>query len=121
MKGNIVLAAAIFAAGIVIASIILVSGVHSALNDVTPRLDASIRTHAKSVEQAGAAAGVPILKGLGSLSAAVGKHAGSVEQAGETISHPQVLMKGPVELGQPVRIEGPLKDGTLPVTARLAK
>lgn len=121
MKGNIVLAAAVFAAGIVIASIIFVSGVQSALNDAMPRLDASVRTHAKSVEQAGAAVGVPILKARDSLNAAVDKHANSIEQAGETISQLQVLMKGPVELAQPVRVEGPRKDGALPVTARLAK
>jgi len=121
MKGNIVLAAAVFAAGMVIASIILVSGIQSALNDAMPRLDASVRTHAKSIEQAGAAVGIPILEARDTLNAAVDKHANSIEQAGETISHLQVLMKGPMELAQPVRVEGPRKDGALPVTARLAK
>ncbi len=57
MKGNIVLAAAVFAVGIIFASIILVLGIQSALNDAMLKLDASVRTHAKSVEQAGAAAG----------------------------------------------------------------
>ncbi len=86
MKGNIVLAATVFAAGIVIASIILVFGIHSALNDAVLKLDASVRTHAKSVEQAGAAAGVPIKEAIVDLTNAVGKHAGAVEQAGKTIS-----------------------------------
>ena len=119
MKGNIVLAAAVFAAGINIASIILVLGVQSALNDAMLRLDASVKTHAKSVEQAGAAAGVPIGKALVRLTNAVGKHAGAIEHAGENISRPQVTIKGPVDIAQPVRIEGPRKDGSLPVNARL--
>ena len=121
MKGNIVLAAAVFAAGIIIASIILVLGIQSALNDAMLHLDASVRTHAKSVEQAGAAAGVPIRAAVVGLTNTVGKHAESVEQAGETISRLQITIKGPVDIGQPIRIEGPGKDGSLPVNARLAK
>ena len=121
MKGNIVLAAAVFAVGIIIASIILVLGVQSALNDAMLHLDASVRTHAKSVEQAGTAAGVPIREAVLGLTKAVGKHAESVEQAGETISRLQLTIKGPVNIAQPIRIEGSSKDGSLPVNARLAK
>ena len=121
MKGNIVLAAAVFAAGIIIASIILVLGIQSALNDAMLHLDASVRTHAKSVEQAGAAAGVPIRAAVVGLTNTVGKHAESVEQAGETISRLQITIKGPVDIAQPIRIEGPGQDGSLPVNARLAK
>ena len=121
MKGNIVLAAAVFAAGVVIASIILVFGVQSALNDAMLHLDASVRSHAKSVEQAGAAAGVPIREAVVGLTDAVGKHASSVERAGETISRLHLTIKGPVDIAQPVRIEGPREDGSLPVNARIAK
>jgi len=110
MKGNIVLAAAVFAAGIILASIILVLGIKSALNDAMLHLDASVRTHAKSVEQAGTAAG-------GSIRAA----AESVEQASKTISRLQITIKGPLDIAQPIRIEGPRQDGSLPVNARLAK
>ena len=110
MKGNIVLAAAVFAAGIIVASTILVLGIQSALNDAMLHLDASVRTHAKSVEQAGAAAGVPIRAA-----------AESVEQAGKTISRLQITIKGPLNIAQPIRIEGPRQDGSLPVNARLAK
>ncbi|WP_256478987.1 hypothetical protein [Chroococcidiopsis sp. CCMEE 29] len=42
MKGNIVLAAAVFATGIILASIILVLGIQSALNDAMLHLDASV-------------------------------------------------------------------------------
>ena len=42
MKGNIVLAAAVFAAGIIIASIILVFGIQSALNDAMLHLLAHV-------------------------------------------------------------------------------
>lgn len=115
MKGNIVLAAAVFAAGIIIASIILVLGIQSALNDAMLHLDASVRSHAKSVEQAGAAAGAPIREAVVGLTKAVGKHAESVEQAGETISRLQLTIKEPVDIAQPIRIEGPLQDGSLPV------
>ena len=121
MKGNIVLAAAVFAAGIILASIILVLGIQSALNDAMPHLDASVRTHAKSVEQAGAAAGVPIRAALVGLTNAVGKHAESVEQAGKTISRPQITIKDPVDIAQPIRISGPRPDSSLPVNARLDK
>lgn len=110
MKGNIVLAAAVFAAGIILASIILVLGIQSALNDAMLHLDASVRTHAKSVEQAGAAVGVPIRAA-----------AESVEQVGKTISRLQITIKGPLDIAQPIRIKGPRQDGSLPVNARLAK
>jgi hypothetical protein len=110
MKGNIVLAAAVFAVGIIFASIILVLGIQSALNDAMLKLDASVRTHAKSVEQAGAAAGGPIRAA-----------AQSVEQAGKTISRLQITVKGPVDIAQPIQIEGPRQDGSLSVNARLAK
>lgn len=92
MKGNIVLAAAVFAAGIIIASIILVFGIQSALNDAMLHLDASVRTHAKSVER-----------------------------AGENISRLQLTIKGPVDIAQPIRIEGTRKDGSVLVNARIAK
>ncbi len=121
MKGNIVLAAAVFAAGVIIASIILVFGVQSALNDAMHHLDASIRTHAKAVEQAGAGAGVPIREAVVGLTNAVGKHAGAVERAGENISRLQLTVKGPVDVAQPIRIKGPGSDGSLPVNARIAK
>ena len=92
MKGNIVLAAAVFAAGVIIASTILVFGIQSALNDAMLHLEASVQTHAKSVER-----------------------------AGETISRLQLTIKGPVDIAQPIRIEGPGQDGSLPVNAQLAK
>lgn len=121
MKGNIVLAATVFAVGIIIASIILISGVKSALNDAMLRLDTSVRTHANSVEQAGAQAGVPVQKAVVGLSDAVGKHAGAVERAGKTISRLQITVNGPVDVAQPVRIKGLREDGSLPVNVRLAK
>jgi len=121
MKGNIVLAAAVFAAGVIIASIILVFGIQSALNDAMLHLDASVRTHTKSVEQAGATAGVPIREAVVGLTDDISKHARSVERAGETISRLQLTIKGPVDIAQPVRIEGSRKDGSVLVNARLAK
>ena len=121
MKGNIVLAATVFAAGIIIASIILIFGVKSALNDAMLHFDTSVRTHAKSVEQAGAAAGMPIQEAVVSLTNAVGKHAGAVERAGKTISRPHITLNGPVEVAQPIRIKGLSEDRSLPVYVRIAK
>lgn len=89
MKGNIVLAAAVFTAGVIIASIILVFGIQSALNDAMLYLDASVQTHAKSVER-----------------------------AGETISRLQLTIKSPVDIAQPLRIEGTRKDGSVLVNAQ---
>ncbi len=101
MKGNIVLAAAVFASGIVIASIILVFGIQSALNN--------------AIEKAGAMADVRIREAIVSLTASVGKHAAAVEHAGKTISHLQLTVKNPVAVAQPIRIEGSRQDGSLPV------
>lgn len=101
MKGNIVLAAAIFASGIIIASIILVFGIQSALNN--------------AVEKTGAMASVRIREAVVSLIASVGKHAAAVEHAGKNISHIQLTVKNPVDIAQPIRIEGSRQDGSLPV------
>ncbi len=121
MKGNIVLAATVFAAGIIIASIILISGVKSALNDAMLHLDTSVRTYTKSVEQAAAATRLPIQEAAGDLLDAIGKHAGAVERAGKTISRLQITVNGPVDIAQPVRIKGLREDGSLSVNVRLAK
>jgi hypothetical protein len=77
--------------------------------------DASVRAHAKSVEKAGAMAGVPIREAIVSLSATVDQHAEAVKQAGKTISHLQLTVKNPVDVAQPIRIEGSRQDGSLPV------
>lgn len=114
MKGNVVLASAIFASGIIIASIILVLGVKSALNDAMLHLDATVRTHAKSVEQAGSAVGAPI------RSAAVGLTK-TIEQADENVYSLQMTIKDPLKIAQPIQVKGPRQDGSLPVNARLAK
>ena len=89
MKGNIVLAATVFAAGVIIASIIFVFGIQSALNDAMLHLDASVQTHAKSVERAGG-----------------------------TISRLQLTIKGPVDIAQPLQVEGTRKDGSVLVKAQ---
>ncbi len=115
MKGNIVLAAAVFASGIVIASIILVVGIQSALNNAMLHFDASVRTHAKSVEKAGAMAAMSIREGIVSLNATVDKHAKAVENAGKTVSNLQLTVKKPLDLAQPIRIEGSRQDGSIPV------
>ena len=115
MKGNIVLAAAVFASGIIIASIILVFGIQSALNHAMLQIDASVRAHGKSVEKAGAMAGMPIREAIDSLSARVNQHATAVERAGKTISHLQLTVKNPVDIAQPIRIQGSRQDGSLPV------
>lgn len=127
MRGNVVVAAAVFAAGLVISSLVLVFGIRWTLNGAAGRLETAISAHGRSVEQAGVNAGGPIKASLEDVAGAFDRHGKAVEQAGKTISLPQIpsdytiRLQGPVALREPVLIRGPAKDGALPVNAVLGK
>jgi hypothetical protein len=127
MRGNVVIAAIIFAAGLVVAAMVVVFGVHWVVDGAAGRLEAAAAGHAKSVERAGELAGAPINRGLDSLSGAIGTHGKSVETAGERISRPTIpadytiRLQGPVAVQQPMIIRGPAEDGALPVNAKIGK
>ncbi len=121
MKGNIVVASSVLAVGLVVASVVLVLGIKSVADKSLTRIEAATQTHAQSVERAGAAAGLPMSDALKLLTISVDKHSAAVTQAGNTIAQPNVQIKGPVEVGQPIRILGPAADGALPVNATIGK
>lgn len=119
MRGNIVLAAAVFAIGLVVASGVLVLGGRWVADRETARLAAAITTHAQSTERAGQQAGLPIRGALEDLVPALDRHGKSVEQAGDKVSRPQ--LQGPVTVAQPLTIRGPVNDGSVSINARIAK
>ena len=55
------------------------------------------------------------------LSSAVSNHSRSVERAGEVIAQPRIEMLNPVDVRQPVTIQGPGEGGTLPVQPHLER
>src|SRR5688500_262838 len=121
MKGNIVIASSVLALGLVVASIVLVLGIISVADNSLTRIEAAAQTNTKNVELAGAAAGLQMSEARNQLTSSVDKHSAAVTQAGNTIAKRNVQIKGPVEIGQPVRILGPAADGALPVNATIGK
>ena len=150
MKGNIVVAAAVLGLGLIVAGGVLVLGAKWVADDAVRRIESAAQTHAQSVERAGAAAGLPIRDamsgltitvdkhaasveragaaagepirtGLAGLTEVVTRHAGAVEKAGDSISRPVVNIKDPINVGQPIMIQGRNEDGSLPVNARIGK
>ena len=127
MRGNVVLAAAIFGAALVISIVILVFGIMSAAEEAMRRFEAAVADHARSIEKAGERTGGPISASLSALPPALERHGQSVEKAGEKIAHPDIptnlsiRMEGTVPVPQPLQIQGPAAEGALPVNARLAK
>jgi len=123
MKGNVVLAASILALGLVMASVVAVLGVSRIADRTAARLEEAARQHGKQVERAGAAAGTPIRDALVQVDQSIDGHAGSIEQAGAAISRaqPSIEMRGSLNLGSPVQVQGPRENGALPVDARIAK
>ncbi|HEX8914502.1 MAG TPA: hypothetical protein VF796_19290 [Humisphaera sp.] len=121
MKGNVVVAAVIFALGPVGAAGIFVWGLRAAATDLGVRIESAVGGHGKSVERAGSAAGEPIRDALGGVQGSVDRHAASLEKTGGQIARPVIDLKGPLILRQPVQIEGTAPEGALKVDARLAK
>ena len=121
MRGNVVVAAVVFAVGLLLASGLIVWGVGTALDRGMSRFERAVQSHGRSVEAGGERAGVPIHQALKDVSGAMERHAGSVQQAGEKISQPQVRMQDPIAVRQPIIIRGPTDDGALPVKAELGK
>jgi hypothetical protein len=121
MRGNVVVAAVVFAVGLLLSSLLLVWGVGVALDRGMTRFERAVQSHGRSVEEGGERAGAPIHQALKDVSVAMGRHGESVQQAGEKIAHPQVKMQGPIAVQQPVMIRGPTNDGALPVKAELGR
>jgi hypothetical protein len=128
MRGNIVVAAAVFGGSLIVASLILVFGVRWAADGAMVRFESAVAGHGRSVEQGGLAAGTQVKEGvagmsnnIAGLSVAVGRHAESLERAGNVLARPVIGVKGPVSLAQPLRVEGTGDGGVLPVEPRVIK
>jgi hypothetical protein len=119
MRGHIVWAAAVLGLCFIQGGGLMAAGIWMAMDRAAGRLEATLQAHARSTEQAGAAAGVPVREAVLELTAATEKHAGAIERSGKLISLPVVKIQSPIAVEQPVRIMGPRDDGALPVNARV--
>jgi hypothetical protein len=122
MRGNIVVAAAVFGIAFVIGCGVLVLGARWALAGPFDRLTAAVERHGDLTSAAGERAGKPIEAGLSQLAERVDRHAASITEAGRTIASPRVTMLGPVSIidQEPIRIQGVQgKDGSLPIDVKL--
>ncbi len=119
LTGNILAAAAVFAAGLVLASAVLTWGLWRAAG----RLESAVQAHGQRVEAAAAGGvGEPIRGAMTGLARSVDGHAGALRESGQALAHPQVTMQGPVPIQQPVRIQGTEGENTpLTVEATIGK
>ena len=129
MRGNVVVAAVVFAVGMVVAAAVGVAGVRWVALDAMGRFERSVREHGGRVEAAGQNAGTPIGRSVQDLSGSMVKLAASVEHAGADVSRPLVKLDGPIAVreplmiraGEPLKIRGIEDDGGVPVSATLGK
>ena len=117
MRGNVVVAAAVFGVAVIVASLVLVIG----LARVGQQFDESVRAHAAATQGAGNQVGRSAQDGFGALVRAVEQHGQAVVRSGETISKPNIRIESPVAIEQPVTVRGPRDDGGLPINARIQK
>jgi hypothetical protein len=122
MRGNIVVAAAVFALGIVVGAGVLVLGFRWALTDAADRLNVSIERHGQQTQRGAEQAGRPIQAAIGELATRVNSHASAVAEAGRVIGNPKVTMTDPVAVVDrvPIRIQGTRGDDrSLPVDVQI--
>jgi hypothetical protein len=104
---GIVVAALLFGGSLIGAAFIIRDG----LKHAGASLAASINHHSQvlstSLPAAGGEAGRPIARSIGEMTA--------------RLQRPGLTIASPLDLKQPVRIEGPREDGSLPVDAGLGK
>src|SRR5690348_5559082 len=107
LRGNIVLAAAVFGVALVIGCGVLVVGMRWALGGAAAQLEAAIERHVTLTQSAGDRAGKPIEAALSHLADRVDRHGGSIVEAGRTIASPRVTMLGPVPITdqEPIRVQ----------------
>lgn len=122
MRGNIVLAAAVFGLGVILGCAVLVLGARWALAGAADRLAAAVERHGDQTRSAGERAGQPIEAGMDRLGERVAKHAAAVEESGRAIAAARVTLLGPVSVidQEPIRVRGIRgADGSLPVDVEL--
>jgi hypothetical protein len=119
--GNLLTAAATLAAGLVVGSVVLVVGAGWVADRAMTRFESAVHDHSAAVTSAGTDIGTAAQRGFDTLSTHVDQHTGAVDRAGQRIAQPVIKITTPIEVQQPLRIEGPREDGALPVNARIAK
>lgn len=90
MRGNVIVAAVVFGAAMIVSCLVLVFGLRWVANGATSRFEAAVAAHGRAVEHAGANAGAPISASLKDVAGAFDRPAQSIEHAGDKISHPQI-------------------------------
>lgn len=149
MRGNIVVAAAIFGVALVLACVILVIGVGRSIDRAGAQVAESIVRHGvqtyQAGEQVGQQLGPPLQAGLEGLNVNVKEHAQamhsagqaiqsagkSIESAGQTVATPTVTIRGavpitaqqpvPISAPQPLPVRGVGEGGSLPVDVELGQ
>jgi hypothetical protein len=122
MRGNIVVAAAVFALGFVVGAGVLVLGFRWALVDAADRLNGSIDRHGQLTQRGAEQAGQPVRAAINDLASRVDGHAKAVTDAGRTIGNPRVTMTDPVAIVDhvPIRVQGTRGDDrSLPVDVQI--
>lgn len=103
----VVVAALLFAAGLIGAALIIRDGLKLASQSLAASIDKHADVMSRSLPDAGEAAGKPISE--------------AVDQMSKRLQRPVLKIESPLDLKQPVRIEGPREDGSLPVNATVGK
>ena len=122
MRGNIVLAAAVFALGVVLGAGVLVVGFRWALAAAADRRTVSIDRHAELMQRGTERAGQHVQGGVDQLGTRVNEHASAIKEAGRTIARPTVKMDGAVPIVDqvPIRVQGTRGDDrSLPVDVQI--
>lgn len=86
MRGNIVWAAAVLGAGLVVGCLVLVLGVRAVVEEATGRLATAVERHGEMTQRAGANAGLPIEKAMDRLAAKVDEHGRSITITGRSVA-----------------------------------
>jgi hypothetical protein len=122
MRGNIVMAAAVLALGVVLGAGVLVFGFRWALAGAADRLNVSVERHGEMTQRGAERAGQPIQAALDQLATRVAEHSRAITDAGRTIGHATVKLDGPVPIVDhlPIRVQGTRGDDhSLPVDVQI--
>jgi hypothetical protein len=104
---HLILAALLFGVSLIATALILHHGLTTAADHLSLSINHHAETMSTALPRAGDAAGVPIAK--------------SVDVMAERLSRPVIKFASPVPIEQPVTIQGPRGDGSLPVNATVGK
>ena len=108
MKANLTHPSTLLGICLIVASLILVFGLRWAMVSAAQTLNTGISHHADAIQAAGFNTGSPVAKSLDHLSETVQEHA-------RLLRTPVLRIESPIDVRQPVTIQGPREDGALPI------